>query len=82
MKIMKKRGLTRWLIVLAVFAVVATACSSTDDSSSTETTAAATDTTAAGGDSGSEDLTKVKLQLQWFTQAQFAGYFAALDHDF
>ncbi len=82
MKIMKKRGLTRWLIVLAVFAVVATACSSTDDSSSTETTAAATDTTAAGGDSGSEDLTKVKLQLQWFTQAQFAGYFAALDQGF
>jgi NitT/TauT family transport system substrate-binding protein len=24
-------------------------------------------------------VTKVKLQLQWFTQAQFAGYFAALD---
>src|SRR3954453_23414854 len=26
--------------------------------------------------------TKVKLQLQWVTQAQFAGYFAALAHDF
>ena len=25
-----------------------------------------------------KQLTKVKLQLQWFTQAQFAGYFAAL----
>ena len=24
-------------------------------------------------------LTKVKLQLQWFTQAQFAGYYAAVD---
>jgi NitT/TauT family transport system substrate-binding protein len=82
MKMMKKRGLARWLIVLAVFAVVATACSSSDDAGSTETTAAAADTTAAGGDSGSGDLTKVKLQLQWFTQAQFAGYFAALDQGF
>jgi NitT/TauT family transport system substrate-binding protein len=34
--------------------------------------------TAAGG----ADLTKVKLQLQWFTQAQFAGYFAALDQGY
>lgn len=82
MKMMTKRGLARWLIVLAVLAVVATACSSSDDAESTETTAAATDTTAAGGDTGSGDLTKVKLQLQWFTQAQFAGYFAALDQGF
>ena len=27
-------------------------------------------------------LTKVKLQLQWVTQAQFAGYFAAVDQGF
>ena len=32
--------------------------------------------TAATGRRGGT-LTKVKLQLQWFTQAQFAGYFAA-----
>jgi NitT/TauT family transport system substrate-binding protein len=35
--------------------------------------------TAAGG---SKALTKVKLQLQWFTQAQFAGYFAALQNGY
>ncbi|MCL1602127.1 MAG: ABC transporter substrate-binding protein, partial [Actinomycetia bacterium] len=46
--------------MLAVFAMVAAACSSSDDDSSGE-------------------LTPVKLQLQWFTQAQFAGYFAAVD---
>jgi len=84
-----KRGWTRWLIVLAVFAMVAAACSSSDDSGSTETTAAAaaTETTAAssGGDAGdvaTQDLIPVKLQLQWFTQAQFAGYFAALDQGY
>ncbi|WP_448629738.1 ABC transporter substrate-binding protein [Cellulomonas soli] len=35
---------------------------------------------AAGG--GSSELTPVKLQLQWLTQAQFAGYYAALDQGY
>ena len=30
-----------------------------------------------GGSPSAEALTPVKLQLQWFPQAQFAGYFAA-----
>ncbi|WP_203581760.1 ABC transporter substrate-binding protein [Microbacterium hibisci] len=33
-----------------------------------------------GGDAGG--LTEVKLQLQWLPQAQFAGYFAAVDQGF
>jgi NitT/TauT family transport system substrate-binding protein len=38
---------------------------------------------AAGGDaSSSAPLTPVKLQLQWVAQAQFAGYYAALDQGF
>jgi NitT/TauT family transport system substrate-binding protein len=37
--------------------------------------------TACGGGGGGE-LTPVKLQLQWVTQAQFAGYFAAVDQGF
>jgi NitT/TauT family transport system substrate-binding protein len=45
-----------------------------------------TDTTAAAGseedEAASGELTPVKLQLQWFTQAQFAGYYAALDQGF
>jgi len=64
MKWSKKKGLTRWLIVLAVFGLVAAACSSAED------------------DAASQELTPVKLQLQWFTQAQFAGYFAAVDQGF
>ncbi|MER2134006.1 MAG: ABC transporter substrate-binding protein [Arthrobacter sp.] len=40
-----------------------------------------------GGESGdgsaaADELTPVKLQLQWFAQAQFAGYYAALDQGF
>ncbi len=42
--------------------------------------AGATTTAAAGGGSG--DLTEVKLQLQWLPQAQFAGYYAAVDQGF
>ncbi|HVQ90490.1 MAG TPA: ABC transporter substrate-binding protein [Mycobacteriales bacterium] len=51
--------------------------------------AAALLATGCGGGSDSGDggsptagLTKVKLQLQWFTQAQFAGYFAAVDQGY
>jgi NitT/TauT family transport system substrate-binding protein len=53
---------TRWVVALAAFAMVATAaCSSAPGSS-----------TPAGG-----NLTKVRLQLQWVPQAQFAGEIAA-----
>jgi NitT/TauT family transport system substrate-binding protein len=35
-----------------------------------------------GGGGGGDDLTPVKLQLQWLPQAQFAGYFAAVDQGY
>jgi NitT/TauT family transport system substrate-binding protein len=34
---------------------------------------------ACSGSGGGSTKTPIKLQLQWFPQAQFAGYFAALD---
>jgi len=47
---------------------------------------AACSTTSTGSSSGGSTsagaLTPVKLQLQWFTQAQFGGYFAAVDQGF
>jgi len=64
------------------------ACGSDDDSSSeSDTTEAGGDTTDAGGDTTDaggdmaecETVDSVSLQLQWFTQAQFAGYYAAID---
>jgi NitT/TauT family transport system substrate-binding protein len=69
-------------------ALVAAACgsdeetdsgaSATDAPAGTDAADAAAETTAAaagGGDCAA--VTPVKLQLQWFTQAQFAGYFVA-----
>ncbi|RFA08666.1 ABC transporter substrate-binding protein [Subtercola boreus] len=55
--------------IAASAALILSGCSS---SSSTGDTA-----TSSGG-----ALTPVKLQLQWFTQAQFAGYYAALDQGY
>jgi NitT/TauT family transport system substrate-binding protein len=37
---------------------------------------------STGGSPSAAALTPVKLQLQWFPQAQFAGYFAAVDQGF
>lgn len=53
--------------VMVALALLATACGGSDDS-------------AGGG--GGEDcvaVDNVTLQLQWFAQAQFAGYYAAVD---
>jgi NitT/TauT family transport system substrate-binding protein len=40
------------------------------------------DSPEASGDPDSGELTPVKLQLQWLPQAQFAGYFAAIDQGY
>ena len=69
---------------LSAGAIALVACSdddtTADPTTGTETTAGettGTETTAASG-----ELTPVRLQLQWFAQAQFAGYYAALDQGF
>lgn len=62
-----------WKLAAGVVALslAAVACGGSD-SSSTDSNAPA----------DCEATTAVKLQLQWFTQAQFAGYFAAVDQGF
>jgi NitT/TauT family transport system substrate-binding protein len=64
---------TACAIALAAAVVAIAACGGSDNGS-----------TSTGGTPGatSGKLTKVKLQLQWFTQAQFAGYFAALQQGY
>jgi NitT/TauT family transport system substrate-binding protein len=72
----RRRALKRTALGLGtgLAAIALAACSTTSSSG--------TSTPASGSASGSAALTPVKLQLQWFTQAQFAGYFAALDQGF
>lgn len=63
--------------------LIAAACGG-DDGESTDTQAPSTEapSTEAPDGEGCAETTKVKLQLQWFIQAQFAGYFAAQDQGF
>lgn len=86
--------LWRILALLMALALVAAACGSDDDDDSSsgddaaaEEDAAAEDDAAAEEDAAadeemSDELTPINLQLQWFTQAQFCGYFAAVDQGF
>ena len=64
-----RRGRAAVVAVTAlVLASVLAACGSSNDG----------DKSASGSGSGSGKLTPVKLQLQWYAQAQFAGYYAAV----
>jgi NitT/TauT family transport system substrate-binding protein len=58
-----------------------TAAPAATDAPSATDAATATEAPAAGGEECGTP-TPVKLQLQWVTQAQFAGYFAAVDQGF
>jgi len=59
----------RGLVLAAGVLLIAGACSSSPGAS-------------GGGGDGGGALTKVRFQLQWVAQAQFAGYYAALDQGF
>jgi NitT/TauT family transport system substrate-binding protein len=69
---MKKSSIKLAVAGIAALSLFTAACGGSDD--------AATDTT--DGATECETITPVKLQLQWFTQAQFAGYYAAQDQGF
>lgn len=79
---------SRYLFVLLVLLIVALAgCAapaapSAAPASGGEAAAPAAEATAAPAEEGCAEMTPVKLQLQWVTQSQFAGYFAAVDQGF
>jgi NitT/TauT family transport system substrate-binding protein len=68
-----KTFLNRVACAAALAASVLALAACGDDESATETAPSA---------GGGQELTPVKLQLQWFTQAQFAGYFAAVEQGY
>ena len=78
---MKKRSLKMAFAGIAVMSLFAGACGGSDDAAPIDTTAAVTEETTAPA-AECVTPTPVKLQLQWFTQAQFAGYYAAQDQGF
>jgi NitT/TauT family transport system substrate-binding protein len=73
---MKSRIRTGLAAAAAVLALGLTACSTTPQASAPSSGG------GAAPSSGAAALTPVKLQLQWVTQGQFAGYFAAVDQGF
>ena len=80
---MKKRSVRVAFAGIAALSLFVAACGGSDDAAdevTEETTAAATE--EAPAEETCATPTPVKLQLQWFTQAQFAGYFAAQDQGF
>jgi NitT/TauT family transport system substrate-binding protein len=71
-----RRGIRTGLAAAAaVLALGLAACSTTPQAAAPSGGGAAPSSTAGA-------LTPVKLQLQWVTQGQFAGYFAAVDQGF
>jgi NitT/TauT family transport system substrate-binding protein len=85
---MNKQRVRATAAAFVTFALIGAACGSDDDSSSEpsdtdESTEAPAASTAGGEPAGDcETPDPISLQLQWFTQAQFAGYFAAQDQGF
>ncbi|WP_183092677.1 ABC transporter substrate-binding protein [Nocardioides stalactiti] len=68
-------------VAAAALALVVTGCSSDDDGgSSSEVDVKANEDCATRTEEARDagDLTEVSLQLQWVSQAQFAGYYAAV----
>jgi len=64
---------TCWAFVVMLLALALSACAAP---------AAAPADDNAGGDVSTQELIPVSLQLQWVTQSQFAGYYAALAKGF
>ena len=72
---MKPIRITTAFALFALAGLGVAACGSDDKAATGATTAAS----LCDASKAPATKTKVKLQLQWFTQAQFAGYYAALD---
>lgn len=79
----------RWIVLLTMLSLILAACTgaapvsapaTSNDTAAAPTEAAAAEAPAAEAPAG--EMTKVRLQLQWVTQSQFAGYYAALDQGF
>ncbi|HAP77337.1 MAG TPA: ABC transporter substrate-binding protein [Acidimicrobiaceae bacterium] len=65
--------------VLAIAGLAISACGDDEESGGGSETTTGGATAICDASKGPAEKTEVKLQLQWLTQAQFAGYYAAID---
>lgn len=74
-----RKGTRKWRFaaLLLAMGMVAAACGDGDGDTTTTAGTGTGDTTTAPA-----AMTPINLQLQWFAQAQFAGYYAALDQGY
>ncbi len=83
---MRKFGsISKAVTAIAALALLAVSCGSDDGGDAEDTSAPAASEAPAGSeapDVTSGTLVPIKLQLQWLTQAQFAGYYAAVDQGY
>ncbi|MDF2735463.1 MAG: putative transporter substrate binding protein [Chloroflexota bacterium] len=76
---------TRFLALAATAGILITACTTGGGTSAAPTTASTAPSTPAGSAppaSQPAEAAAVRLQLQWAPQAQFAGYFAAVEQGY
>ncbi|MCE9623004.1 MAG: ABC transporter substrate-binding protein [Actinomycetia bacterium] len=73
---MQRTRLLKSLAIVAAAGLAFAACG--DDEKDSSDTGGGLNPTVCDASKGPAEKTKVKLQLQWFTQAQFAGYYAAV----
>ena len=69
---------SKWLALLLLATLALAACAAPPAAPAADTSA---DSAASTEESGAE-MIPIRLQLQWVTQSQFAGYYAALDQGF
>jgi NitT/TauT family transport system substrate-binding protein len=78
-------SISKAVTAIAALALLAVSCGSDDGGDAEDTSAPAASEAPAGSeapDVTSGTLVPIKLQLQWLTQAQFAGYYAAVDQGY
>ena len=71
---MRENRRWRLMAVAAVVGLIVAACGGGQSGS--------TESSAAGGEAECTSMDSVRVQLQWFAQAQFAGYYVAKDKGF
>ena len=84
---MKAKRIRYVAAAVAAMSLAVAACGSDDDGGDADSGDTDTTDVADDGDTGDtggecESLDAVSLQLQWVTQAQFGGYYAAVDQGF